>query len=99
MKVAVTLSPAAARILEKHLNVAADVFAQEVLARAKETVPVDTGDLQASIYIAETSDGAAIGSNLEYAPYVEFGTIYMTPNAFLRRAVTDVINKHKPGSK
>jgi len=45
---------------------------------AKQNAPVDTGRLRASITpgVSETSDGAegVVGSNVEYAPYQEFGT-------------------------
>jgi len=45
---------------------------------AKQNAPVDTGRLRASITpgVSETSDGAegVVGSNVAYAPYMEFGT-------------------------
>lgn len=43
---------------------------------AKRDVPVDTGALQSSINQSSENDGLtqAVGTNLEYAPYVEFGT-------------------------
>lgn len=46
---------------------------------AKKRCPVDTGELRMSITheIEETSENrttGAVGTNLEYAPYVEFGT-------------------------
>ena len=42
---------------------------------AKEKVPVDTGDLQKSLTYAFVDDyTVAVGSNLNYAPYVEIGT-------------------------
>ena len=46
---------------------------------AKRCCPVDTGELRMSIThkIEETSENrttGAVGTNLEYAPYVEFGT-------------------------
>lgn len=46
---------------------------------AKRRCPVDTGELRMSITheIEETSENratGAVGTNLEYAPYVEFGT-------------------------
>ena len=45
---------------------------------AQTRVPVDTGHLKASITHEETNQGlvyrAAVGSNVEYAPYVEYGT-------------------------
>lgn len=42
---------------------------------AKEKVPVDTGELQKSLDYTFVDDyTVAIGSNLNYAPYVEIGT-------------------------
>lgn len=46
---------------------------------AKRRCPVDTGELRMSITheienVSETSITGAIGTNLSYAPYVEFGT-------------------------
>lgn len=41
---------------------------------AKEKVPVNTGNLRNSItYEVEGNEGT-VGTNVEYAPYVEFGT-------------------------
>jgi HK97 gp10 family phage protein len=41
---------------------------------AKEKVPVNTGNLRNSItYEVEGNEGI-VGTNVEYAPYVEFGT-------------------------
>lgn len=41
---------------------------------AKKATPVDTGNLRNSISHKVTEDSAYIGTNTEYAPYVEFGT-------------------------
>lgn len=46
---------------------------------AKDLVPVDTGDLQRSItHVVEGNQGI-IGTNKEYAPYVELGTGQWNP--------------------
>lgn len=50
--------------------------ALEIQSTAKQLAPVDTGRLRNSI-ATEYADGgltARIGTNVEYAPYVEFGT-------------------------
>ena len=52
---------------------------------------VRTGDLKKSIahkYVKEEK-AAYIGTNLEYAPYVEYGTRNMHERPFLRNAVQD----------
>lgn len=41
---------------------------------AKENVVVDTGRLRSSITTKVETDRAIVGSNVKYAPYVEFGT-------------------------
>ena len=52
--------------------------AKKVQSNAKNLAPVDTGQLQNSIKTKSeiTKDGAnaQVFTNLEYAPYVEFGT-------------------------
>lgn len=65
---------------------------QRVLNRARETVPVDTGDLKGSLsmeIIKTGGDGlvARIGTNLVYGRYVNDGTKYMAPRPFLTRAL------------
>ena len=43
---------------------------------AKRDVPVDTGELQSSIHSTAENEGLVqtVGTNVEYSPYVEFGT-------------------------
>lgn len=58
---------------------------------AKQACPVDTGRLRASITHQLGQDGegllADIGTDVEYAPYVEFGTRFMAAQPFLRPAL------------
>jgi HK97 gp10 family phage protein len=58
--------------------------------RAKQLCPVDTGRLRSSISTAIIVDGRSIsgivGTNVEYAPYVEFGTSRMEAQPYLRPA-------------
>lgn len=53
-------------------------FASFAVSEAKITVPVDTGRLQGSITkqteIINGGMTARIGTNVDYAPYVEYGT-------------------------
>lgn len=49
---------------------------------------VDTGRLRGSITHTTDDEYAYIGTNVEYAPYVEFGTSRMASRPFLRNAVT-----------
>lgn len=41
---------------------------------AKTLVPVNTGNLRSSITHEVVGDEGVVGTNVEYAPYVEFGT-------------------------
>lgn len=86
-------------ILEKFKQIANDVpkAAEDMIANvgavalteARNNVPVDTGALKGSITLeVEGGDNpvATVGSNLEYAPYVEYGTSSHTPQPFMEPA-------------
>ena len=64
---------------------------------AKEYAPVDTGRLRNSISHEVASDEGAvyIGTNVEYAPYQEFGTRYQSGTPFLRPAVENHLDEYK----
>lgn len=57
---------------------------------AAKKCPVDTGNLRGSIaYEVDTADNAVyIGTNVEYAPYVELGTSRQKAQPFLRPAAS-----------
>ena len=64
---------------------------------AKKLAPVDTGNLRNSI-THDLDDGEPavyIGTNVEYAPYQELGTINMDANPFLKPAVADHANTYR----
>lgn len=58
---------------------------------AAKKCPVDTGNLRGSITREiDTSDNAVyIGTNVEYAPYVELGTSRQKAQPFLRPAASE----------
>lgn len=58
---------------------------------AKRACPVDTGNLRNSItHAVDTADNAVyIGTNVEYAPYVELGTSRQKAQPFLRPAASE----------
>lgn len=60
---------------------------------AKRKVPVDTGRLRASITPevrkTQTSWVGVVGSNVQYAPYVELGTVRMAARPYLQPAITE----------
>ena len=64
---------------------------------AKKLAPVDTGNLRNSIThdVDDTEPAAYIGTNVEYAPYQELGTIYMEAQPFLKPAVADHANEYR----
>lgn len=56
---------------------------------------VDTGRLRGSISHAVDDHDVYIGTNVEYASYVELGTYKMAPRPFLRNAITNYTNEYK----
>ncbi len=63
------------RDLEKALKKAMEKTVLEIEAEAKKRCPVDTGRLRASINpkVKSPTEGS-VGTNVEYAKYVEYGT-------------------------
>lgn len=57
----------------------------------------DTGRLRGSIThgVDEAEQCAYIGTNVEYAPYVEMGTSKMKAKPYLKPAVNDHVNEYK----
>lgn len=66
-------------------------------AYAVDLCPVDTGRLRNSIAHARDDDAVYIGTNVEYAPYVELGTSKKNSQArpFLRPAATEHSAEYK----
>lgn len=62
---------------------------------AKGYCPVDTGRLRNSITHTVQGDSAYIGTNVEYAPYVEMGTSRMKAQPYLKPAVQNHMNEYK----
>ena len=64
---------------------------------AKKLCPVDTGNLRNSITheVDDVDPAAYIGTNVEYAPYQELGTIHMKAQPFLKPAVADHANEYR----
>lgn len=62
---------------------------------AKEETPVVTGRLRNSISHAVKDDSAYIGSNVEYAPFVELGARGRTGKHMLKRAATEHKDEYK----
>ena len=67
-----------------------------IAANAGESPNTDTGALIRSISTEITATSVFVGTSLEYAPWLEFGTIDMKPHPFLGKALVerqDDINK------
>lgn len=64
---------------------------------AKQECPVDTGRLRNSItHAVESGEKAVyIGTNVEYAAFVELGTSRMKPRPYLKPAVTEHTAEYK----
>ena len=73
--------------------------ATQIANRAKQLAPVDTGRLRDSISwdlgTINNQIVAHVGTNVEYARYVEFGTRFWSGHPFLIPAFLDVMKKMK----
>lgn len=64
----------------------------DIAASAGATAPIDTGALAASYFAEMRSQFEGIaGSNMEYAPYVEYGTIHTSAQPHLVPASDRII--------
>ena len=64
-------------------------------AYASDYCPVDTGRLRASISHDTDEDTMYIGTNVEYAPYVELGTSRMDAQPYLRPAIENHMSEYE----
>lgn len=69
----------------------------EMQQKAMRTVPVRTGELKRSIELNIEDDGmtARVTAGKDYAPYVEWGTRYMTAQPFMRPAFKAQVPRFK----
>ena len=68
------------------LNLALDDTADAMSLTAQRIVPVDTGRLRASINVKREYLSKVIGTNVEYAQPVEYGTPYREGTRFMTKA-------------
>lgn len=64
-------------------------IALSVEGKAKRLAPVRTGTLRRSITSRVETTRGYVGSNVEYAPFVEYGTRYMEAQPFLEPAIDE----------
>lgn len=68
---------------------AGEVYGNHQASAPGDPPAVDTGRLRSSYDFQTGPDYVDIGSNVEYAPYLEFGTRTIAPRPHLRRAVEE----------
>lgn len=62
----------------------------------KAITPVDTGNLRNSItHKVDGAKAVIIGTNVEYAPFVELGTVKMKAKPYLRPGIENNIDQYK----
>lgn len=62
---------------------------------ARIICPVDTGRLRNSITSVADSESTTIGTNVQYAPYVELGTSRQKAQPYLRPAIEDHLSEYE----
>lgn len=79
-------------ILDK-LQISGQIIADSAIKNA----PIKTGALRDSITfeVNKEEKSVRIGTNLFYAPFIEFGTKYIKPRFFLTKAARNNISKLK----
>lgn len=82
---------------EEKIKLALDLIGNEAEGFAKEECPVDTGRLRNSISHTAEDHDVYIGTNVEYAPAVEYREVaHRTGNAhFLKNAATNHSDRYK----
>lgn len=60
--------------LKNAVNRGLKACGEKAVGYAQDACPVDTGNLRGSITYAVEGDDCYIGTNVKYAPYIEFGT-------------------------
>lgn len=97
---------AIAEAIDQALTTALEEIGLVAEGYAKRACPVDTGRLRNSITHVTMPDENAvyIGTNVEYAPHVEYGTVHQDPQPFLKPAAKDhastyraIMQKHLGG--
>lgn len=89
------------RAIESAVSDALYECGMEAVTRAVDVCPVDTGTLRDSISFEENGTTLRVGSTVEYAPAVEFGTHKQKAQPYLTPALTkntkeyqDIFAKH-----
>ena len=83
--------------LRTAMEKALEAIGMQAETYAKDECPVDTGNLRNSItHTQEGEDTEVIGTNVEYAPYVELGTSKNpNPKPFIEPAATNHSDEYR----
>ena len=81
--------------LDKAIERGLEAIGLTAEGRAKKETPVDTGRLRNSIGHEVADKAAYIGTNVEYAPYVELGSRGRDGKHMLQRAATEHAAEYK----
>lgn len=83
--------------LESQLSAAMDAIGAACEGFAKMKCPVDTGRLRNSIthQLAEGGKAVQVGTNVEYAKFVELGTSRMGARPYLKPAAQDHVGEYQ----
>ncbi len=83
--------------LPEQIEIALEAVGLQAEGYAKLKCPVDTGRLRNSVTHATVKREKAvyIGTNVEYAPYVEMGTVKQKAQPYLAPAVTEHVPEYK----
>lgn len=81
--------------LEKAIQRGLEAIGMTAEGHAKKITPVDTGRLRNSISHATDDKAAYIGTNVEYAPYVELGSRGREGKHMLQRAASEHADEYK----
>ena len=84
-----------AEIVRHQTRVALEVVGMQAEGYSKRLCPVDTGNLRNSITHTSDDDTAYIGTNVEYAPYVEYGTSRTKAQPFLKPAANNHVDEYR----
>lgn len=87
--------------LSSGIELALEAIGMTAETYAKQETPVDTGRLRNSMShtVQPSENSVYIGSNVEYAPYIELGTRNIRAHNMLRNAATQHSDEYKQLTK
>ena len=77
------------REFNKRISIALEAVGITAEGFAKRLTPVDTGRLRNSISHTVVDNDVYIGTNVDYGPYIELGTVNYTGKHMLKRAASE----------